>query len=186
MAARSLAQNPDLPDPDAFLREAREALARSQQLWHRYAYKERRTELHMNPFGRMGTGGTRVLEVRPSADVRLTYRREIERNGAPVSKLELDRQDAAYRERVAKLERDSDGAERAETNDDVLARRRAQMTIEDVLNTLRFSLVRRELFAGRPALLVAFAARPDARPVHARGTDRARVQRAGLDRRGLA
>src|SRR5688500_12353476 len=83
LAAHGLAQNSKLPDQDAFLRQSREALARSQQLWHRYAYKERRTDLHMNPFGRMGTGGTRVLEVRPSADVRLTYRREIERNGLP-------------------------------------------------------------------------------------------------------
>lgn len=169
LAAHSLAQNSDLPDRDAFLREAREALARSQQVWHRYAYKERRTDLHLNPFGRMGTGGTRVLEVRPSADVRLTYRREIERNGTPVSKFELDRQDAEYRERVARLERDGDDGERGRNDDDVLARRRAQMTIEDVLNTLRFDLVRREVFAGRPAIVVAFAARPDARPVTREG-----------------
>ena len=169
LAAHSLAQNPNLPDQDVFLREAREALARSQQLWHRYAYKERRTDLHMNPFGRMGTGGTRVLEVRPSADVRLTYRREIERNGMPVPKFELDRLDAEYRERVARLERDSGDAERGRNDDDVLARRRAQMTIEDVLNTLRFDLVRREIFAGRPAIVVAFAARPNARPVTREG-----------------
>ena len=169
LAAHGLAQNPGLPDQDAFLREARETLGRSQQLWHRYAYKERRTDLHLNPFGRMGTGGTRVLEVRPSADVRLTQRREIERNGTPVSKLELDRQDAEYRERVARLERDSDNGERGRNDDEVLARRRAQMTIEDVLNTLRFDLVRREVFAGRPAIVVAFAARPNARPVTREG-----------------
>lgn len=62
-----------LPDRDTFLREAREALARSQQVWHQYAYKERRTDVHMNPFGRMGTGDTRVLEVRPSLNSQLTY-----------------------------------------------------------------------------------------------------------------
>ena len=179
LAAQSLAQNPNLPERDAFLREAREALDRSQQLWHRYAYKERRTDLHMNPFGRMGTGGTRVFDVRPSADVRLTYRREIERNGTPVSKLDLDRQDAEYRERVARLERDSDDADRDGNGDEALARRRAQMTIEDVVNTLRFDLVRREVFAGRPAIVVAFAARPNARPVTREGRT-ARVFKGNL------
>jgi hypothetical protein len=166
-AARSTAQNPDLPEQDAFLREAREALARSQQLWHRYAYKERRTDLHMNPFGRMGTGDTRVFEVRPSPDPRLTYRREIERNGVPVPKAELDRQDAEYRERVARIERE--GAGRGRSDDDALAARRSQMMLEDVLRTLQFKLARRDVFAGSPAIVVAFAARPNARPVTREG-----------------
>ena len=66
VAAHGLGQPAGLPPPEPFFTEARAALSRSQELWHRYAYRERRTELHLNPFGRMGTGGTRVLEVRPS------------------------------------------------------------------------------------------------------------------------
>src|SRR5687768_11096255 len=85
-AARGTGQSPDLPHRESFLPEVREALTRSHLLWHRYAYKERRTDLHLNPFGRMGTGGTRVIDVRPSANPRLTYRRVIERNGVPVSR----------------------------------------------------------------------------------------------------
>lgn len=157
-----------LPDRETFLREAREALARSQQVWHRYAYKERRTDVHMNPFGRMGTGDTRVLDVRPSPNPQLTYRRLVERNGVPVPQAELDQQDAAYRERVAQVRRraaagdDGDAEKRAQ--DDLLARRRAQMVISDVLNTLQFDVVRRDVRDGRPAIVVSFAARPDARP----------------------
>ncbi len=169
-AVLAAAQPADLPDRDTFLRGAREALARSQQVWHRYAYTERRTDLHMNPFGRMGTGDTRVLEVRPSADPRLTYRRVIERNGVPVSKAELDRQDREYQERSARIERESaGGTARARDGDDLLARRRAQHTLDDVLKTLRFELVRREPYNGRPAIVVAFAAAPDARPVTREG-----------------
>lgn len=167
-AALAAGQSPDLPHRETFLRETREALTRSQQLWHRYAYTERRTELHLNPFGRMGTGGTRVTEARPAADPRLTYRRVIERNGAPVSRFELDRQDAEYRARVAQVERERASAdpddEEHRQQDELLARRRAQMVVDDVVNTLQFDLVRREVRDGRPVIVIAFAARPNARP----------------------
>jgi hypothetical protein len=165
-AARGTGQSPDLPDRDTFLREVREAATASQQLWHRYTYKERRTELHLNPFGRMGTGGRRVTEVRPSADPRLTYRRVIERNGAPVSRFELDRQDAEYRARAAEVAREAADAdaEQRRQQDELLARRRAQMVVDDVVRTLQFDLVRRDIRDGRPAIVISFTKRPEARP----------------------
>lgn len=167
-AAHGAGQSSDLPQREIFLRETREALTRSQELWHRYTYRERRTELHLNPFGRMGTGGSRVTEVRPSADPRFTYRRVIERNGAPVSQLDLDRQEAEYRARVARVKREVAAAdandEERRQQDELLARRRAQMIIDDAVNTLRFDLVRREIRDGRATIVVSFARRPDARP----------------------
>ena len=160
IAASGAAQPGDLPQRDAFFREVREALERSQAVWHRYAYTERRTELHMNPFGRMGTGGTRVTEVRPHANPQLTYRRVIERNGVPVPKHELDRQDAEYRARMARVQRDAADAE----HDDRLARTRAQLILDDVIATLQFELDRRELRHDKPVIVVSFAAKPNARP----------------------
>ena len=169
LAASAGAQPGNLPDRDTFLREARQALARSQEVWHRYAYLERRTDVHMNPFGRMGTGDTRLLEVRPAANPLLTYRRVIQVNGVPVPPAELARQDAEHRARVARHERESPDSAEHQRNDDLLARRRAQMLIEDVLNTLQFDLVRRELRDGRPAIVVSFAAKPNARPMTREG-----------------
>jgi hypothetical protein len=162
-----------LPERETFLREARAALARSQQLWHQYAYKERRTDVHMNPFGRMGTGDTRLLEVHPSSNPQLTRRRLIERNGVPVPKHELDRQDAEYRARVLQVERrnaEENGQEAQDRGrDDLLARRRAQLVIDDVLDTLRFDIVRREMRGGAPAIVISFAARPGAKPATRQG-----------------
>lgn len=152
-----------LPPKDVFLREARETFTRSQEEWHRFSYKERRTDMHLNPFGRMGTGAIRVFEVRPSTTPRLTYRREIERNGVPVSAEELARQDAEYQARAARVARDGDD------EDDRLARKRARMMIDDVVNTLEFNLVRREVRHGKPAIVVSFAAAPKARPVTREG-----------------
>lgn len=168
-AVATSAQPQDLPPRDTFLREAREALARSQQAWHLYAYKERRTDLHLNPFGRMGTSGTRLTEVRPAADPRLTYRRVIERNGVALVQAELDRQDAAYRATAARIEReDAARSDRAE-QDDKLARRRAEMVVADVVDTLQFELVRRDTHQGRPVIVVSFGGRPNARPTTREG-----------------
>lgn len=167
----SAAQNGPLPPRDTFLREAREALTRSQLLWHRYSYRERRTELHMNPFGRMGTGGTRLTEVRPAADPRLTHRRVLERNGVAVPKSDLDRQEAEYRARVAEIAREAGDADAAKgrERDEMLARQRAQRTVEEVINTLQFDLVRRETRNGRQTIVVLFAAKPDAQPTTREG-----------------
>jgi hypothetical protein len=147
-----------------------EALSRSQQLWHRYAYKQRSTELHTNPFGRLGTGDTIVTEVRPAPDPRLTYRRVLERNGVALSQAELDRQDAAYHSRLARLAREDDSSDSGRTlRDDQLARRRAQLMFDDVVNTLQFDVVRREFLGGKPVIVVLFAAKPNARPATREG-----------------
>jgi hypothetical protein len=164
-------QAPDLPPKDSFLREVREGLSRSQEAWHRYAYKERRTDLHLNPFGRMGTGDIRVFEVRPSPNPKLTYRRLIDVNGVPVARQELDRQDAEYAARAGRIatgEHATDAAGRR-GNDDLLARRRAQMVVDDVVGTLQFDIARRELKDGRPLIVVSFSARSDARPTTREG-----------------
>ena len=77
-------QDRPLPNSEALLAAARENLSRAERDDHLYAFKERRTDLHTNPFGRLGTGGTRVLDVYPSATRQLTYRRIIERDGTLV------------------------------------------------------------------------------------------------------
>ena len=162
-------QAPDLPPRETFLREVRETLTRSQEAWHRYAYKERRTDLHLNPFGRMGTGDTRVTEVRPSPNPRLTYRRLIELNGVTMSQPGLDRQDAEYAERVRRIAGDATNSSERRHNDDLLARKRAQMVVADVVDVMQFDIARREVRDGRPLIVVSFAAKPDARPTTREG-----------------
>ena len=159
--------------------------ARSR-LWHRYAYKERRTELHTNPFGRLGTGDTIVTEVRPAPDPRLTYRRVLERNGVALSKAELDRQDAAYRSRIARLAREDDSSDAGRTlRDDQLARRRAQMMFDDVVNTLQFDVVRREFLGGKPVIVVCLR-RNQMRGRPQGGTARQGVHGQSVVRRSVA
>ena len=157
-----------LPDPATFYAVVRENLGRAQQVTNRYAYKERRTDLHTNPFGRIGTAGTRVMEVYPSANPELTYRRLVERNGVPVGAEERAEQDRAYRRHVADVEQRADRGtaddRRRRAEEDATARQGANAMIDDVVDTLRFNLEGRVMHNGEEAIAIAFAPKPDARP----------------------
>ena len=89
----------------------------------------------------------------------------IERDGVPVPKHELDRQDADYRARIARIER----AAEQPTHEELLARQRARMVVDDVLRTLQFEIARREVRSGRPHIVVTFAPNPAARPTTREG-----------------
>ena len=74
-----------LPDPQTFFAAIRENLARSQDAQKAFAYKERRTDLDLNPFGHVGMGDTRVVEVTPTGDGTTYTRRLIELDGKAVT-----------------------------------------------------------------------------------------------------
>jgi hypothetical protein len=151
----------------------RENLARAERVSHLYTYKERRTDIHTNPFGRLGTGGTSVFEVYPSAIRQLVYRRLVERNGSPVSEAEVARQDREYRDRVTQAlsERGAGapgdaGPAEAEAR---RARERRERAINDVIDALEFTSPERAVYNGVPALVLTFSPKPDARPATRQG-----------------
>lgn len=131
---------PSLPDPEPFFAAVRENLTRSEQAQIKLAYKERRTELHTNPFGRIGTGGTRVYDVIPNADGQGLMRTLIERDGEPVVGAAQERR---------RIER---------------GRNRPRRGFKDVVATLRFQLDRRDIVDGKPMIVITFAPKPDAKP----------------------
>jgi hypothetical protein len=126
-----------LPDAEEFFAETRKNLARSNAVQYQYAYKERRTQLHMNPFGRLGTGEVRLYHVTPGPSERVYFRQLLEREGKPV------REEAPERQ------------ERRPTTG---------RSLNDVVNTLQFTLAGREVRNGRDTIVVQFAPRPDADP----------------------
>ena len=175
------------PEPlvdEGFFDEARERLAEAFRLDDYYAYGERRTDISTNPFGRLGTGDVKLYEVYPSPTRGLTYRRLIAENGEPVSDEELARQDREYHDRAADVRRRlaeeaaeallASPEERAEADlrraeEREARRRRAREQIDDVINAMQFSVERRELFEGRPSIVVTFGPHPDADPQTRRG-----------------
>ena len=134
-----VAQRP-FPEEEAFYAAARDNLARAGQEQWRYAYRERRTELHMNPFGKIGTGGVRLFDVTPSDDRSAYYRRLLEKDGVPVPN--------SAPERIERRTRPQQG----------------RSSIEDTVMALRFSIDRREAVNGRDTIVVRFEPRPGAKP----------------------
>jgi hypothetical protein len=127
------------PDPNVFFEAVRANLARSQDDQKLFAYKERRTELNLNPFGRLGTGGSRVREVTPVENGSAVTIRVIERDGKPVT--------------------DSEPVRRP-----MRMSARGRRVVDDVAATLDISMSRRERLDGRDAIVAVFKARPDAKP----------------------
>lgn len=158
-----LTQEKPLPDFDTLYKTVRENLARAQRSVHLYAFKERRTDIHTNPFGKLGTGGTRLSDVYPSATPRLTYRRVIERNGRPVSASELMQQDRDYRTRVAEVQR------RPRSGDQLRPEQRGERMINDVVETLQFTVDGRAMRDGVQTIVVRFTPKASARPVTREG-----------------
>jgi hypothetical protein len=128
-----------LPEHDPFVKTTRENLIRSQRAQFNYAYKERRTEFHVNPFGRIGTGGVEGWDVTPIENGTVILRRLIERDGKPVADGDVDRI-------KVKEERRQRG-------------RRTAM--EDVMAMLTFKMARREGVNGRDAIVFTFTPRPE-------------------------
>lgn len=126
-----------LPDEEALFNAVRENMVRANREQHRYAYKERRTELHANPFGRLGTGGVVVYDVTPGPEPNITFRKLLEKDGKPVPNSKPEKQERRIR---------SGG----------------RSSVEDTVNVLHFAIDRRETVKGRSAIVVRFEPRPGA------------------------
>ncbi|HEY6506717.1 MAG TPA: hypothetical protein VIY56_01810 [Vicinamibacterales bacterium] len=125
-----------LPDPEPFYAETRANLERAQKAQGDFAYRERRTELHLNPFGRLGTGATVVYDVTPLAGGG-TERRLVERDGKAVADAQVERRQPRGRQ----------------------TRRRS--VVDDVVHVLRFTIDHRAVVAGRSTIAVRFEPKAD-------------------------
>jgi hypothetical protein len=165
--AQPRAQSP-LPDADRFFAEARKKLASNALLQSRFMYRERVTEVKMNPFGRMGTGPVETYEVYPVQGEDLTYRRLVERDGKPVPRTEIVTQDRRFQARYRAWQRDlaqegrNEREERLRKQAEERARDQKQAT--EVMELFTFTLERRETLQGMPAIVVSFRPKPNARP----------------------
>lgn len=135
--AVSARQAAPLPDPEPFYAATRANMERAQIEQRDFAYRERRTELHLNPFGRMGTGGTLLYEYTPLPDGG-AERRLLERDGKPVPNAPVERRPPRR------------------------ARGSRRTAVEDAVGVLRFTIQGRETVSGRSLIAVRFEPKPGA------------------------
>jgi hypothetical protein len=128
-----------LPAAEALYADVRNNLARADREQYRYAYRERRSEIHTNPFGKIGTGGTLTYEVVPGPELGIYQRRLIERDGKPVAE-----------QKTETLDRRERG--------------KGNPSIDDVVATLDFKIRGRETRNGRACIVIDFQPKKDAKP----------------------
>jgi hypothetical protein len=157
-----------LPAADALFKAVLDNLVRAERVDYQYAFKERRSEIHTNPFGRLGTDGFTLAEVYPSATGALTYRRIIERNGVPLTARELAEQDREYAERAAevvkRLTAEQPDLKRRREEQAARAAERGQRRVADIVDALQFKVAGRVVHEGVPAITVTFTPKPGAMP----------------------
>lgn len=158
-----------LPDEATFFAETRKRLASNDLIQSRYSFRERETELRLNPFGRsMGTGPTNVYEVYPHPEEDLTYRRLIERDGQPLSADELAEQDRDYRDKLAdwqrRLAREGTSARAARLKRTAEAKAKDEAMAREALEMFDFQITGRDTWKGQPAIIVTFTPKPHTSP----------------------
>jgi hypothetical protein len=141
-ASMLASQGRPLPEYEVFVKATRDNLIRSQRAQFNYAYKERRTELHVNPFGRVGTGGVEGYEVTPIENGAVILRKLIERDGKRVTDGDEDRIKVTEERR----------------------RPGRRTSMEDVVAMLTFKMDRRETVNGRDAIVITFTPKADGDP----------------------
>lgn len=157
-----------LPSQEALFKAVQDNLVRAERVDYQYAFRERRTDIHTNPFGKLGTGGLTVSDVYPSATPALTYRRVIEHNGVAVTPQELAERDREYHKRASEVLRrlaaEEPDAKRRREREAERAAQRGQRRIADVVDALQFKIEGRAVHQGVPAIVVTFTPKPGAMP----------------------
>jgi len=133
------AQERPLPDQGTFFEATRVNLEQSQSRQAGYAYRERRRQLHTNPFGRLGSGaGTEEFAVTPLPEGGVV-RTLVARDGKPVTNGESTR--SRPRTRTSK-----------------------RSPVADTAAALDLAIDHREHHNGRDLIVVTFSPRPGAQP----------------------
>jgi hypothetical protein len=139
LVAATSAQERPLPNQQQFFDATRANLERSQARQNSYAYRERRRQLHTNPFGRLGSGsGTEDFVVTPAPDGGIA-RTLVARDGVPVKDAPTTR-----------------SRPRTRTS------RRSAVT--DTADALVLAIDHRERLNGRDVIVVTFSPKPGAEP----------------------
>jgi len=142
-------------------------------LTSQYTYTEKVIETTLDSKGNPTSSKTNVFEILPTHFVLFPYRRQIVKDGVPLTPKELENQDRKHEEEVRKIER-----EVQKTVAEMTAKRKANPTpppqpsqrpsprIEDsdLLMASDFQLVRRESIDGHPVILLTFKPNPAYKP----------------------
>ena len=153
-----------LPGIDELLDKVRGNLHSDRYLLRNYTYNETQQIVELDKKARPRKTETKVFEIFPSTAEEITYRRLVSKDGKPVEKKRLRKQDQAHAERVRKYARKAQkrgvSVESELEASEEEALRKEKRALDEVFQLYEFILRGRESVDGHPALVVDFTPRP--------------------------
>jgi hypothetical protein len=164
------AQSPpdDLPELGTFLKGVRAHLRSDRLLQSQYTFNYKETEIQLDK--KLNPDKTEVneYEVYPSLEEGLTYTRHISKNGIPLSREEIEKQDRKYdkklRERKRDLEKESIDERTSRLAREAEEKRKEDAIIDELYNLYDVSMAGRSIVEGYSAILLEFRPRSDYKP----------------------
>jgi len=153
-----------LPDTATFVQEIRKKLRSDRVLLSQYTYSEKVTVHQLDKSNRVTKTMVRVLEIYPSYEEDLTYRRLVSKDGRPLSPQELEKQDREYTKKIAarqrKLEREGTDEKARRLAKESEEKRKEDEIIDEVFRLYEGTLLGRTIMDGQPAIELTFQPRP--------------------------
>lgn len=161
-------EEPPLPEFQPFLAEIKKHLRSDRLLLSQYTYTQTETERHLNKDGSVKKTEVIVSEVYPSLEEGLTYRRIISRDGKPLTREQVEKQDREHdrklEKRRRKLEKEGAGERSRRLEREAKERREEAENIEEAFRLFEINMIGRELRGGMSTILFTFRPRPDYKP----------------------
>ena len=158
-------QDSPLPDARTFLEEFRKNLHTDTRLLSQYTYTQKETDISLDSKGKPKKTEINVYQVIHGEEEWQTYRRQITKNGVPVSDKDLLKEDQKEKERVEKEIRKRENRSEAKRRQDKEKEEREEReAIDEVFAVYDVQLVRREPLDGIVTILVTFKAKPGYKP----------------------
>lgn len=154
-----------LPDPAPFFAEFRKNLHSDNSLLSQYTYTDTETHVSLDSNGSARKTEVSVYQILHRDRPEDRYRRLISRNGVPVNKEELAKQDREEDEREAKAkQKDDRESEVQRQKQKAKEDREEQQVLDDLFAMYDMRMVQREPIGDVPTILVTFAPKPNYKP----------------------
>lgn len=159
LAAILLLQNtaPPLPDLKALLAELRKTVHTDSLLLSQYTYTEKQTEMQLDSKNQPKKTEVNAFQVFPGSPEHVGYRRQIEREGRPLTADEAKQEEQALQKRIAEAQQERGRVTQAERERRRAERlRKEQEIIDDAFGVFDVQILGRENVDGRPAIVLQF------------------------------
>ena len=159
-----------LPEVKPFLAELRKTLHTDSLLLSQYTYTDKSTHMELDSKGNSKKTDVNAFQVFPGSPEHVGYRRQIVRDGKPLTPDERKKEDELLQKRIEEAQHKRDQITPAEREKNRAARlRREEQIIDDAFGVFEVEALGREDIDGRSAVLLKFHPRQTYKPKTSEG-----------------